>query len=522
MKPNATSGFRLLDWLVVAGYFLVMLAIGWFFSRRTKTTDEYLLGNRNMNTSAIGLSLFATLLSAVSYLAQPAEIIEHGPVTMCYLVATPFVFLIVGYFLIPYLMKLPITSAYEILEGRLGLQIRLLGAGLFLLTRLVWMALIIYMTAEKVIVVVMDWPPWTTPYVSAVLGIITVVYTSMGGFRAVVLTDVIQTFILFAGAVLAIGVISLHMGGVQAWWPTQWAPNWDHQPFFRWDPHVRVTVVGTIVSTFLWWICTAGSDQMAIQRYLATRDAKAARRAFLVTIISDAAVTVLLALLGFSLLGFYIANPQLLPGGQSITSQAGRLFPHFILHFLPQGVTGLVVCGLLAAAMSSLSSGLSSVSSVIIADFVDRFRKTPDVTDQNVKLARIISISAGVISVLLSLVLSKVHGNLFEVTVKTTHMFVAPLFGLFFMALFVPFATPFGTAAGTIYGLAAAFLVGFWGEITGREPISFQWLTLTSLVVNIAAGCLFSLFPTRGKSWPVLLGWGTLAILPIVVLLPSL
>lgn len=517
MEVNDISGFRALDWGVVAGYFVAMLAIGGFYSRRTRTADDYLVGGRNMNSSVIGLSLFATLLSAVTYLATPAEIIEHGPVTICYLAATPLVFVVVGYLLIPHLMKLPVTSAYEILEGRLGLRIRLLGALIFLLTRLVWMALIIYMTTEKVIVVVMDWPAWTTPFISIALGVITVAYTSMGGFRAVVLTDVIQTFILFAGAILTIGVVTRRLGGVSAWWPTEWAPTWDRQPFFSWDPRVRITVVGTVLQTFLWWICTAGSDQMAIQRYLATRNARAARHAFLITSVSDFCVTLLLALLGFALLGFYSANPQQLPDGPRLAAQAGRLFPHFILHHLPQGVAGLVVCGLLAAAMSSLSSGQSSVSAVITADFVDRFRKKTPADGGNVGLARLVSVCVGCGVVLISLLLPCVPGNLFEVTVKTTHLFIAPLFGLFFMALFVPFATPFGAAVGTVYGLAAAFRVGFGDVLTGAEPISFQWMTTVSLAAGVAAGCLFSLLPTRGKSWPVLLGWSALAVSPLIV-----
>lgn len=517
MEVNDISGLRALDWAVVGGYFAAMLAIGWFYSRRTRTADEYLVGDRNMNASVIGLSLFATLLSSVSYLATPAEIIGHGPVAICYLAATPFVFIVVGYFLIPYLMKLPITSAYEILEGRLGLRIRMLGAMLFLLIRLVWMALIVYMTTEEVIFRVLPWDARWKPYVSAVLGVVTIAYTSMGGFRAVVLTDVVQTFILFAGAILTIGVVTLRMGGVSPWWPTHWAKHWDEQPLFSWDPRVRVTVVGAILQTFLWWICTAGSDQMAIQRYLATRDARTARRAFLVTAISDACVTSLLALLGLSLLGYYSANPRLLPAGESIASQADHLFPHFIVHVLPQGITGLVICGLLAAAMSSLSSGLSSVSSVITVDFIGRFRKNAPADGRNVWPARLISVFVGCAMVLISLLLSKVTGNLYAITVNTSHFFVAPLFGLFFMALFVPFATPFGAAVGTLYGVAAAVLVVFWDALTGARPISFQWIELASLTANVAMGCLFSLIPTRGRPWRDLLPWGAVAAWPLVL-----
>ncbi|HOB76049.1 MAG TPA: Na+:solute symporter, partial [Phycisphaerae bacterium] len=183
----------LLDWAVIAAYALGMLAIGYLFAKRTKSTDEYLTGGRNMRSSSIGLSLFATLMSTITYLAIPGEMINKGPVILWWMATLPVVYLIVGYALIPLFMKLAVTSAYEILETRLGLTGRLTASVIFLATRLLWMALIIYLTADKLIVQMLGWDKNATPWVAAAIGIVTVIYTSMGGLRAVVLTDVIQS-----------------------------------------------------------------------------------------------------------------------------------------------------------------------------------------------------------------------------------------------------------------------------------------------------------------------------------------
>jgi len=514
-----------IDWTTIIAYGIGMLAVGWYYSRRMTSREDYLLGGRNMRSSSVGLSLFATLFSTITYLALPGEMIDKGPVLLWSMLSIPIAYVVVGYLLIPQFMKLRLTSAYEILEARLGVSLRLFGSTMFLLTRMLWMALIIYITSEKLIVVMMGLEKSWTPWVAVTIGLITVAYTSMGGLRAVVLTDVIQSFILLFGAVLAIITITGRMGGVDQWWPTQWSANWDYQPVFSLDPTQRVTVVGSVVMMTVWWICTAGSDQMAVQRYLATRDVRTARRMFLITGLSNVVVTTLLACVGFGLLAFFSRNPQLMQAGMNLNTKetADIIFPYYIIRFIPAGITGLVIAGLLAAAMSSLSSGINSSCSVLTVDFLDRFRRSgPLATDlQQMRRSKIISLAAGLFAVLLSSLMGKVTGNIMEVTVRTNHVFVAPMFGLFFMALFVPFATTFGSAIGALAGCGVAVLIAYWDLLTGPgmwepiaqalgtagrsiglppgEPLSFQWITLISLVVDLAVAIPLSYITYRGK-----------------------
>ena len=139
--------------------------------------------------------------------------------------------------MIPVFTRLRITSAYELLEQRLGIHGRLVAACMFILVRLAWMGLLVYLAA-KAVVEMLGWDPSTVPYAVAVAGAIAVVYTALSGLRAVMITDVIQFRLLVSGALLTILLISVQMGGVGSWWPTVWAPNWDVQPFFSLDLHV--------------------------------------------------------------------------------------------------------------------------------------------------------------------------------------------------------------------------------------------------------------------------------------------
>jgi SSS family solute:Na+ symporter len=413
-------------------------------------------------------------------------------------------------------MKLKITSAYELLESRLGVSVRITGSVTFILTRLVWMALVLYLAA-KALIVMLEWPENVIPWVTAGIGLVAVLYTAVGGLRAVILTDVIQFFVLFSGAVLTIVFISIKLGGVSEWFPTAWADHWQRQQIFSFDPHTRLTVIGSMTIYSTWWILTAGSDQVAIQRYLATRDVKTARRAFLGNLIYDCAIGWLLAVVGFALLGFFLKRPELLPEGKNIITDADFLFPHYIANFLPAGVSGLVVSGLFAAAMSSLDSGVNSIVTVFTTDFLGRFGKKKFEHAHNVKLAKVLALIIGGTAVFISSIMDKIPGNILEVSNKTNGLFVAPLFGLFFMAMFVRFATSFGAIIGAVYSLSAAAIIAYWDVLTGDKPLSFQIIAISSLVTHIVTGCIFSLLPTKGKKPGVIVLWSFLVLIPLAV-----
>ncbi|HRX55104.1 MAG TPA: hypothetical protein P5016_11360 [Verrucomicrobiales bacterium] len=501
------QGLLFVDWSIIALYAGLTIFLGWWYGRSQTSTKEYFVGSGAMNPWLVGVSLFATLLSTITYLSKPGEMLGKGPVVMVDILMYPLVFLVVAFWLLPIYMKHKVTSAYELLENRLGLGIRLLAVGLFLLLRLVWMSLLIYLTAKAITTMCGLDKKWIIAVVIAA-GTVSMIYTSLGGMRAVVITDLIQTILLYGGALLVIGTVTWKMGGV-SWFPTQWKPHWDHQPFFSFDISTRVTVFGTLLSMFLWFVGTSGSDQVTVQRFMSTKDVSAARRALGMQLGVGALVGLTLSLVGFALLGFFEANPGSLAPGLSLKGNADEIFPYFIAYHLPPVVSGLVVSGLFAAAMSSIDSGVNSITAVVMTDLMERLGWQFTSEGGHVKWAKILALVVGILVVCLSTLAVYVPGNITAVTNKTVNLFTMPLFCLFFFALFSRQASPVGVAIGTLCGMLTAILIGFSGPIfiagfdpkTQHDPVSFQWIAPVTLIVNLTTGYFFSwLIPRRNTT----------------------
>jgi len=493
------NGLHWIDGIIIVTYAGAMLALGWYYSRRQQSTDEYFTGGRAMNPVLVGVSLFATLMSTISYLSSPGEIIKNGPIMLAGTVSVPIGYLIVGYILIPTFMKYRLTSAYELLEIKLGVSTRLLGAAMFIALRVLWMSTLLNFAAEAMLVILGWDSSWLLP-VTIVIGTVALIYSALGGLQAVVITDAAQFILLFGGAVMIVAVVTFQLGGF-SWFPTEWDPAWKPQPVFSLDPYLRMTVVGVIAMQTLWTVCTAGADQTAVQRFMATKDAAAARRSYLVNSVVGLAVTVVMTLVGLALKGYCEAVPSFVPAGETVASYADRLFPHFIANKLPIGIAGLVVSGMFAAAMSSIDSGVNSISAVVLRDFVDRFRQSPVDQVTHVRIARSIAIVVGSIVVGGSTLIPYVQGNLLEVSKRVVGVLVAPLFTLFFMALFVRRASVIGTNVGALSGFASAILVSYWSPIVEERALSMTLISPTALTVGVTVGFVVScLFPKKANA----------------------
>jgi SSS family solute:Na+ symporter len=516
-------GLQTLDWVLIALYALSTIGLGLYFSRRQKSMQEYFTGGGNMNPILIGVSLFATLLSTISYLSVPGEAAGKGPVNLIAMLGLPVVFCVVGFLMLPIYMKTRVTSAYELLEEKLGVGLRLLGATMFLALRLVWMTLLVYLASEAMTVMMGLDPKWI-PVVAAVTGVVAVIYTSLGGLQAVVITDLLQTVLLFAGAVLVVLTVTIDFGGF-GWFPTAWHANWDSQPMLPIEDgavsfKLRISGLGALLSSTIWYIATLGGDQTTVQRFMATSDARAARKALATQLIVGATVSLTLCAVGFALLAYFEKHFDQLPDSIKLKEDADKLFPHYIAYHLPVGVSGLVVSAMFAAAMSSIDSGVNSVTAVVLKDFIGRFRKTKITERGQLKLARFLAFTIGGIVVLSSTLMRFIQGNITEMTGKTVNLLTVPIFGLFFFALFVKNPRPWAVWAGVISGTVTAVVIAFSGpltyllfdqfgikpevfgtelieitdKVTGEirsscnDPISFQWISPMALAVNIAVG----------------------------------
>lgn len=498
-QPYVATGLSWIDWIVIVAYMGGVLYLGSYISKRQSDNAEYFTAaTTHIHPILVGISLFAALLSTISYLGKPGEMIDKGPMVIIgQLLSVPIAYVIVCYWIIPKIMQQRVTSAYELLQVRLGTTGRLLGAILFIKLRLVWMGLLVYVSATSITVILSMEMKWW-PLVAAAIGIVPLIYTSMGGLRAVVIANVIQFFLLLLGAVLTIVIITIRCEGF-SWWPTTWSPHWDIQPWFSWDPHVRATVFGATLSTAVWRVCTAGGDQMAIQHYMATRNLAATRKSYLFTSVATAVVTVILAVLGIALLGFFTRFPELMGPGMNLESRADHLFPYFVANLLPVGIAGLVVAAIIAAS-SGMDTGVNAVTAVVMKDFFERAGWKPASEAARLKSTKLVSFAIGILVVGASMLVGKVPGNFLEMTNKLANLETTTIFGLFFLALFVPCATPLGALMGTIFGMTTAVLVAFWDVITGRTPISFLYIGVISLFVNLTVGYLVSRLGPRREN----------------------
>jgi len=512
------SGLHWIDWLMIFIYAAVVVWIGYISSKRKGTASDYFIGGKGIGSTVIGISMFVTLYSTISYLNGPGEMVRYGWGKLIGdVVAAPFGYLFVIFVLIPVLTRKRVISAYQLLEDQLGPHVRTLGAVIFIFMRMIWMSVLIHF-GSVAIVVILNLEPGAEPVVKIVTGLIAITYTTMGGLRAVMITDTLQFIILFTGVIATILIVTLHFKGF-SWVPTERLPHWEDQPLFSWDLTVRVTIIGAIIQSFFFDIMSPGSDQTQIQRFMATTDIKHARRAFLTRMVGLISTTILLGVMGLALVSFYSVNSSLLPEGKTFLNYGDQIFPYFIAHELPVGVTGLLVAALFAAAMSSVDSGVNSITAVFMTDFLDRYHSPPENEEVHKRIAKRLAFTIGIIVISVSMLVPWVPGNFVEVTARTIQVFIPILFGIFCMAFFIRWSTPFGVLVGTCYGVATGIIVPYWEVFTGQEAMSYVLYVPFIFIGQFIPSCLLSWLPTRGKSPGVLFGMAAVALLPLALII---
>ncbi len=300
---------QVVDYGVLAVYLAAMVAIGVYFSREQHTSKDFFLAGRAMGWFPIGLSVMATLLSALTYTGVPGEAYYAGIKFLLSPLAVWLTLPIVVGFVLPLYQRLEIYSVYEYLELRFDLATRLAGSALFVIWRLLWLGGALYAPCKVLVVASgLPIPIWL---LLIVLGLVSTCYTYLGGIKAVIWTDVIQSLVMLGGLLLIIGVVwwSLPGGADQVWRTAvqlgrhrlaEWSFSWtDYWCFWGILPHFALAMLSFYVA-----------DQITAQRFLTARDLKAARRSFLLNCISVSVMVPGLMYVGLCLLAFYQGNPQ--------------------------------------------------------------------------------------------------------------------------------------------------------------------------------------------------------------------
>ncbi len=523
---ETSRGLHGLDYGIILVYMAGVLWLGWHLGRKQTEGEDFFLAGRKMPWFAVGLSLVATLLSTLTYLAAPGEVIRHGLALALGWLGLPIVFLIVNFIWIPFFMRLRVTSIYEYLERRFGLAARWTAAGLFVFVlRLLWMAAIVYTASVAVAQIthptVVDILPgqispngWTLTVLLSV-GILATLYTVIGGITAVIWTDVIQFICLFAGLIFTLVFVAIDTGsGPVDWWNTTTASAGAGHEFpalFSLDYTNRNVVLFTLLSMTFWYGCTFIADQVAVQRYLTIPTVRDAVRGNIVQFVADFFIMIMLAAAGMALLHYYLdpAFQTDIFGGISDPTDplvADKVFPHFIANGLPIGVSGLVVAALFAVAMSSIDSGVNSVAAVVTVDFIKRTR--PGITPRSeLRLARIISLLVGLACTTMAVLMLAIpeNYNIIGITLRTFNCALGPMGGLFMLGIFLPRVSQRAAVTATFVGLGIAIWIAWCLEIQWLLGLT-EFVTMAEVTANMTGPSPFLITPVATVS-TILIGW---------------
>jgi len=395
-------------------------------------------------------------------------------------------------------MRLRLTSAYEYLERRFNYSVRALAAIFCLLLIFGWISVVV-LTASMALVEITRIEailPFINDADSAVyatilgVGAFSIFYTTLGGIRAVIWTDVIQFFVLLIGALFTMGAVAwMTSSNVGDWIEVSQTYKHEEVQWFDWDVRNRSTVFSISLSLFMWMVCTHGANQMAMQRYFTVRNVKAARISYVISAVAALALGVILAGVGISLM--YFIQQYDLPASAGILSDIrsvrnvaqDSVFPQFISIYMPSGLRGLVVAALFAAAMSTIDSGANSASTILTVDFIRRFDPKSEAGQLELKRARIMTACMGVLVVGYTIALYELSkgSDIISLAQKGFNCFLGPLGALFVLGMFVKKATPIAVIPafilGEIVGVSASYSTELFDvDFSTHLVIGFSWL----------------------------------------------
>lgn len=450
-----------LDWIVCAGYLVVVVGLAVKSARGQSSNEEYFMGGRRMNWVVVGISMFATSFSSISFLGLPQrgayqDFSFYLTILMIPLVITP----ILWWVFVPLFVRLKVGSGYEYLSHRFGKPVQRIGSILYTLYAVGWMGAMLYAVALTLQIVL---GLSMTQYYWAIAGVgsFATIYTVVGGLRAVVWTDVLQAVVL-GGAIIL--VLFLAVGRIEGGWSEFRMVAAAHDKFqmFHLDSNLlapgnftdRNSVFTALAFGIFMYLPGYAVSQNMIQRYVCAGSLAGGRGVVVLSAIINTVLGLLFLLVGTALFVFYAQSggPGLPEAGEAIASE-DQIMPYFVSTELAGvGLAGLILAGLFAAAMSTLDSGINGVSSVIVYDWLEG-------KEMSVGLSRILTAGLGVL-VMGAAMLAPVFGDTVIGIINTlAGTTLGMLLAIYLLGLFVPWANREGTLVGFVAGLVSLLLI---------------------------------------------------------------
>ncbi|MFQ5816448.1 MAG: sodium:solute symporter [Terriglobia bacterium] len=479
-------GFGHVDLAIVIAYLVGVTALGAYFRRRQHTIHDYFLGGGTTAWWAICLSIVATETSTLTIIGTPA--LAYGSnltflqLVLGYIVAR----FVISFLLLPQYFRGQLYTVYQYIEHRFGPLTRRLAASLFLVTRAladgvrIWaIAIVVQLLLPRVLSL---YTGETLPVgeLTAVVVVMafTLIYTYLGGIKAVIWTDVLQFTLYVGGGAIALWSL-LHQ--IPGGWATVVAEAGDKFTLFdfsfAWTKSYTFWA-GMLGGSFL-TLASHGTDQLMVQRLLAARNLRDSQRALIASGFIVFAQFLLFLIVGVLLYVFYT---HVLPP-QSF-GDSDKIFPTYMVTYLPTGFSGLLVAAVLAAAMSTSSSTLNSLAASTVLDFglVERWGDKATV----LRRSRLVTLMWGAVLIGLALWASRWEKSVLENALQIASIAYGAMLGLFLLGRLAPRATPTGAATGMLVGLASMLAVKFF------TAVAWTWYVLIGTMTTFAVGYVAS------------------------------
>lgn len=484
---------RAFDLLVVAAYLACMAGLGLRFSRRQTSTENYFVAKRSVPSWAMGMSMLATMVSSVTFVAYPGSsyakdwsMLVPGFLLIALL---PFV----GKVIIPFYREEVGMSAYEYFQKRFGRPARLYAAFAFSLAHFSKMGFVLYLMA----LTIMSITGWNIVTVIWIVAVVMVFYTVIGGIEAVVWSDVIQGFVMWIGIAVALGyLLLLPAGGPSAVFDVAarngkfafGSPDFDF---------ARPTIPVSILYGLFWYGQRYVADQTMVQRYLLAKSDRGAMKGVRMGAFLCVPVWAFFMLIGTCVWAYFRLSGESIP---ATIAKADQMFPYFLSAHLPPGMLGLLLAALTGAAMTMLASDLNSLAMVLVEDFYRLAR--PSCTDkERLRAARVLVVIVGLLNIVTALILVRTKGSALSMWFAVSAIASGGLAGLFFLA----FLTSRTTRASAWTGIACSSVFTIWAVLTkGAKPLvdlgslNYPWDDLTigavGNIIMFAAGMAAAMF----------------------------
>lgn len=436
------------DTFIIGAYILGMMFIGWRLGKGNKSSEDYFLAGRSMPWLPIGLSVAATTISANGFVGGPGWAYSSGISPYMVQIGIPLAIFIILFTTIPVLYNLKLTSIYEYIEMRLGIGTRMLTVIGFLANSIIQISSMVFIPA----LILKTFTGWSLTVVVPIIVVSAIIYTLLGGIKAVIWTDAAQMLVMWCGIIFSIVIIlkSVNMGFFETLAVAKKAGKLDAINF-TFDISYTNSFWLTLFGGTVMWIRYFGFDQGQVQRILTAKSMKGVKKSFVISGFVMNILYFIFMLVGVLLFVFYKGKEF---------GNANSIMIDFITNQLPVGFIGLVVAGVFAAAMSSVDSLLNSMSTVFVKDIYERFFVKGE-TETSLKRSMLISAMWGIVIIIVTLLgFSGTTKSVLDVVGSYISYISGPMCGAFFLALFTTRANDKGTVTGVIIGFILTMIFG--------------------------------------------------------------